>query len=143
MRIVDLNVLLYAINRDSAYHAQIREWWQDAVNSRDEPIGLPWIVLLGFLRLSTNARVFPAPLTTEQASEKVETWLGHPNIKLVRERQAHWSILKRLLGRVGAAGNLTTDAHLAALAISYGAALISCDSDFSRFRELRYESPLR
>jgi toxin-antitoxin system PIN domain toxin len=143
MKIIDLNVLLYAINRDSAHHEQIRDWWENAVNSRDEPLGLPWIVLLSFLRLSTNPRIFPEPLATEQAMEKVEAWLAHPNIKVVRERRAHWNTLKRLLSSTGAAGNLTTDAHLAALAISYGAALVSCDPDFARFRELRYESPLK
>ena len=141
MKIVDLNVPPYAINKDSAHHNQVHEWWEGAVNG-DEPVGLPWIVLLGFLRLSTNPRVFSEPLATEQALERVDAWLSHPNIKLVLERQEHWNTLKRLLGVTGAAGNLTTDAHLSALAIAYGASLVSCDSDFARFRELRYENPL-
>jgi toxin-antitoxin system PIN domain toxin len=142
MKVVDLNVLLYAINKDSVHHTRIHEWWEGAVNG-DEPIGLPWVVLLGFLRLSTHPRVFSKPLAADEAIERVDKWLSHPNVKVVREGQEHWNILKRLLGVTGAAGNLTTDAHLAALAISNGASLISCDADFARFRELRYESPLK
>ncbi len=141
MKIVDLNILLYAINRDSPHHTTVREWWENAV-SDDEPIGLAWVVLLGFLRLATNPKVFPKPLTPEQAIERVETWLSSGNVKILLETDEHWRILTRLLLAAGTAGNLTTDAHLASLAISYGAALVSCDADFGRFAELRWENPL-
>ena len=105
-------------------------------------MGLPWLVLLGFLRLSTSSRVFSNPLTPEQATELVEEWVSHAGVKVVTERDEHWRNLKGYLEQTGTAGNLTTDAHLASLAISYGAALVSCDSDFSRFSELRWENPL-
>jgi toxin-antitoxin system PIN domain toxin len=141
VKIVDLNILLYAINRNSTHHAVVRDWWEKAVSDED-PVGLPWAVLLGFLRLSTNPKVFPNPLTPEQAMEIIDTWLSRANVKIVLETDEHWRILRRLLETTGTAGNLTTDAHLASLAISYGAALASCDADFSRFSELRWESPL-
>jgi predicted nucleic acid-binding protein len=76
------------------------------------------------------------------ALELVETWLAHPNIRIVAEADNHWEILRTLLTEAGTAGNLSSDAHLAALAISRGAVLVSCDSDFSRFRQLRWENPL-
>ena len=66
MRIVDLNVLLYAVNTDSAHHTRVLAWWEAAI-ADDEPIGLAWIVLLGFLRVSTNPRVFPRPLDPDTA----------------------------------------------------------------------------
>jgi toxin-antitoxin system PIN domain toxin len=109
----------------------------------DEPIGLAWVVLLGFLRLSTNHKVFPNPLTTEQATERVRAWLNHTNTKIALETEDHWHILSELLEGTGTAGNLTTDAHLASLAISYGAVLVSFDGDFSRFPRVRWENPLR
>jgi toxin-antitoxin system PIN domain toxin len=140
MKIVDLNVLLYAINRDAAGHEKLRSWWEAAI-SGDEPIGLPWVVILGFLRLATSAQVFPKPLSVDEAIERLDVWLSHPNVRLVHETEEHWRILKEHLGRTGSAGNLTTDAHLAALAISYGATLASCDADFGRFRHLRWENP--
>jgi uncharacterized protein len=140
MRLVDLNVLLYAVNRDASLHAQVRRWWEDALCG-DEPIGLTWIVLLGFLRLTTNARVFARPLDASEALARVETWLNHPNTRIVCETEDHWPILRELLDQAGTAGNLTSDAHLAAIAISLGAKLASCDADFARFRGLRWENP--
>lgn len=140
MKLVDLNVLLYAVNRQSPRHEAVRSWWEAAL-SDDEPIGLSWIVLLGFLRLATNPRVFARPLTDEQAMARVDVWVAHPNVRIVSETPDHWRILKYLLGQAGTAGNLTSDAHLAALAISHGAELISCDRDFARFRGLRWGNP--
>lgn len=141
MKLVDLNVLLYAVNRNATRHEAVRSWWERAL-SDDEPIGLSWIVLLGFLRLATNARVFPQPLTPEQAIARVEVWVTHPKTRLVEETEEHWRILRQLLTETGTAGNLTSDAHLAALSISHGATLVSCDADFGRFPHLRWENPV-
>lgn len=141
MKLVDLNVLLYAINADAPLHERVREWWGRALNG-DEPIGLPWIVLLGFLRLATNPQVFPRPLSPEAAIAKLDAWLAVETTRVVRETDDHWTTLRSLLGEAGTAGNLTTDAHLASLAISHGAVLVSCDGDFARFKGLRWENPL-
>lgn len=141
MKLVDLNVLLYAINADAVHHAPVRGAWERLV-SGDEPVGLPWVVVLGFLRLTTHPQIFPRPLRTDDAIARVEGWLRTGNVRIVGERPEHWEILRGLLAESGSAGNLTTDAHLAALAISHGATLVSCDADFARFRGLRWESPL-
>lgn len=141
MKIVDLNVLLYAVNVNAPHHSRVCHWWEQAVNG-DESVGLPWVVLLGFLRLATNPSVFPRPLDPDAAIGKVDDWLAQANIQMVREKEEHWGILRLLLAESGAAGNLTTDAHLAALAMSHGAALVSCDSDFARFKGLRWENPI-
>jgi hypothetical protein len=140
VKIVDLNVLLYAVNSDAAQHRIVRKWWEDAVNSGDS-IGLPWVVLLGFLRLATSSRVFPRPLAPEAAAARLDAWLNRANILVVREKDDHWETLKALLHGIGTAGNLTTDAHLAALALTHDAVLVSCDHDFARFKGLRWESP--
>jgi hypothetical protein len=142
MKIIDLNVLLYAVNENAVHHARVRRWWEHAINDDDEPLGLAWLVLLGFLRLATNPSVFPHPLDVDTAIGKIDVWLSLDNVRVVREREGHWATLRLLLAEAGAAGNLTTDAHLAALAISHGAVLVSCDNDFSRFKGLRLENPL-
>ena len=141
MKIVDLNVLLYAVNSDSAHHGVVKPAWEEMA-SGDEEIGFAWSVLLGFLRLSTSAAVFPRPLEPDDALGKIDEWLSLPSARVVTETDEHWSILRRLLRDSGTAGNLTTDAHLAALAIGRGAVLVSCDGDFSRFEGLRWENPL-
>jgi len=143
VKIVDLNILLYAVNSEAAQHDRARQWWERAVNDQDDAIGLPWLVVLGFLRLSTNPRVFPRPLSFEAATARVDAWLALDTVRVVREKDGHWNILRSLLAASGAAGNLTTDAHLAALALSHDAVLVSSDADFSRFEGLRLENPLR
>jgi toxin-antitoxin system PIN domain toxin len=142
MKIIDVNVLLYAVNENAHHHRILQQWWEGALGG-DEPIGLCWLVLLAFLRLSTNPRVFPTPLGIEEALARVGAWLSHPNTKLLTETDEHWRILRSLLLETGAAANLTSDAHLAALALEYGAVLTSCDTDFARFPHLRWENPLR
>lgn len=141
MKIVDLNLLLYASNSDAAQHTFARRWWEDTVNG-DELIGLPWIVLLGFLRLATNPRIFPRPLEPFAALEKIDSWLALASVRVVREKDDHWDTLRKLIVAAGTAGNLTTDAHLAALAISHDAILCSSDLDFGRFKGLRWENPM-
>ena len=140
MKLIDLNVLLYAANEDARHHAPVLAWWEQAING-DEPVGLPWIALLGFLRIATHPNIFPRPLDSRTAVGKIDIWLSHDNTRLVHEKDEHWDILRSLLAEAGTAGNLTTDAHLAALAISHGAVLVSCDTDFARFKGLRWENP--
>ena len=141
MKVVDLNVLLYVVNENAPQHRLLLNWWEHAING-DESIGLPWIVLLGFLRIATNPKIFPRPLDPATALGKIHTWLSLGNTSVVREKNEHWDILRTMLGETGTAGNLTTDAHLATLAVSHGAILASCDRDFARFRGLRWENPL-
>ena len=140
MKLVDLNVLLYVVNKDAVHHQASLDWWEETLQG-DEPVGLAWVVLLGFLRLSTNPAIFPSPLDSETALAKLGTWLSLDQARLVRESDDHWHILCGLLAETGSAGNLTTDGHLASLAISHGATLVSFDNDFARFPGLRWESP--
>lgn len=142
MKIVDLNVLLYAVNPDVPQHDRIVEWWEDALNG-DETIGLAWAVVVGFLRVSTNPRIFPDPLPSEDAIAQLDTWLALDVVSLVTETGEQWPMLRALLADAGVAGNLAADAHLAALAVTHGATLVSCDGDFARFGRLRWENPLR
>lgn len=141
MIIPDVNLLLYATNRDAVHHRAARDWWARAL-SEAEPVGLSWIVILGFIRISTNSRLMRSPLDAPRATALVDEWLARPPARLILETERHWDIFKRLLLPLGTAGNLTSDAHLAALAISHGATLCSTDNDFGRFVGLAWENPL-
>ena len=138
---IDLNLLLYAINRDAPHHEAARTWLEEVLGG-SETIALPWSVLLGFLRIATHARVLPNPLTPEQALEVIDGWLDQPNVRVLSPRDDHWRVLRALVVESGTAGNLTTDAHLAALAIENGCELGSSDRDFGRFPRLRWVNPL-
>ena len=141
MKILDLNLLLYAVNRDSAVHRRARTF-VDAAMSGEEMVGIPWVVVLGFLRLATNPRVFPAALSVGKAIDTVDRWFDRPSTTPLNPGERHWEILEHLLRESGTTASLTTDAHLAALAIENGAELCSADTDFARFRGLRWTNPL-
>jgi hypothetical protein len=141
MRIIDVNILLYVVNGDAPEHKTIRPWWDEALLGNDF-IGLAWITLAGFIRIATNPKSFAKPLTAADALDRVDAWLTHPNVRIVYESDRHWKIMRGLLDTVGTAANLTTDAHLAALAITSNATIASCDGDFRRFTTVRWENPL-
>jgi toxin-antitoxin system PIN domain toxin len=140
MILPDVNMLLYAVNSASDQHmAALRALRQGF----DDPRGVAfaWMALLAFLRLSTRRGIFPRPLSVEDALRVIEHWLGHPQAQVVHPGERHAEILGRLLKSAGTAGNLTTDAHLAALAIEHGATVLSFDRDFARFEGVRWTLP--
>lgn len=110
--------------------------------SGDETVGFAWVVLLAFLRLSTNPQIFQRPLSPDRALDVAESWLRQPCVVVVEPGDRHTAVVRRLLAPLGTAGDLVSDAHLAALAIENGAELSSCDTDFSRFAGLRWVDPL-
>lgn len=141
MKILDANLLLYATDARSPRHEAARSWLERALTG-DETIAFAWIVLLAFLRLSTNPHVFVRPLSPDKAFDVVDRWLGQPCVVVASPGDRHAAIVRQLLRSLGTAGNLVSDAHLAALALEHGAELNSCDSDFSRFSGLRWTNPL-
>jgi hypothetical protein len=139
--LVDANVLLYAHHLVAPQHAVARAWLDQQL-SGSARIGMPWLSLLAFIRISTNPRAQAIPETTEGACRQVETWLSRDNVWIPEPGPRHADILFRLLRAAGARGNLTSDAHLAALAIEHGLTICSADIDFARFQGVRWMNPL-
>ena len=140
MKLVDANVLLYAVNSSEPRHADARAWL-DGELSKGAPVGFSWLVLLAFLRLSTRAGLFPRPLPVDGALARARGWVEQPSAVVVEPTSRHLDLLAGLLGEVGAGGNLVSDAHLAALALEHGATVVTYDSDFGRFAGVRWERP--
>jgi uncharacterized protein len=141
VKLPDVNLLLYAVDEGSAWHEPARTWVEERL-SGTETLALTWVVLLAFIRLTTSPRVFQSPLSTSEALDLVDSWLAQPCVTVAHPTSRHAAVLRDLLEPLGTAGNLTTDAHLAALAIEHGAELCSTDRDFSRFAGLRWADPL-
>jgi toxin-antitoxin system PIN domain toxin len=139
--VVDVNLLLYAVIDGFSEHPRTREWWEATLNSTSE-VGLTGPTVFGFLRISTNPRVLASPLPIEEATRQVTDWLAQPNVQFLHPGPRHFEIAFELLHNVGTAGNLTTDAQLAAFAVEHDADLYSNDADFGRFRGLRWTNPL-
>ncbi|MBA2497726.1 MAG: type II toxin-antitoxin system VapC family toxin [Acidimicrobiia bacterium] len=140
MRLVDANVLLHAVNTDAAEHTAARRWLEASLNGL-EPVGFAWVVLLAFLRIGTRPGILPTALTVDEAGGYVEGWLAQPPAVVVHPTTRHLGVLRGLLAGTGSAGNLTSDAHLAALAVEHDAEVWSFDRDFGRFVGLRWRHP--
>lgn len=141
MKVLDANLLLYAVDERSPQHERARGWLEETL-SATETVGLAWIALLAFVRVSTRSSVFEKPLEVGAALDLVDGWLAQGCTTVVGPSSRHNAVLRELLEPVGAGGNLTSDAHLAAITIEHGAELFSCDRDFARFNGLRWRNPL-
>jgi len=139
--LVDVNLLVYACNAEADQHAASRAWL-DGQLSGETRVGLPWVSLLGFLRIATNARAFRTPLTMTSAWQQVTDWLSVETAWTPAPTERHAAVLGKLLTLPGVHGNLVPDADLAALAIEHGLTLCSTDGDFARFPELSWRNPL-
>jgi toxin-antitoxin system PIN domain toxin len=140
MILPDVNVLVHAHNSDAAVHLRAREWWNSCL-SGPEGVGLAWATLLGFVRLTTSRRVVSRPLAVREVTSLIESWLDLPHVHLAVPSDKHFTRLRIELDRLGTAGNLTTDAHLAVLAMERGYVLCTTDTDFARFPGLRWINP--
>jgi uncharacterized protein len=142
MILPDVNILIHAHNSDSPVHERARAWW-DARLAGAEGIGLSWVTMLGFVRICTHRRVLDRPLRVTDVLDRLRSWLSLPHVHVPEPSDRHFDLLADLLGKLGVAGNLTTDAHLAALAIDRGYVLVSTDSDFARFPGLKWLNPMQ
>ena len=141
MILPDVNLLIHAYHAGSPVHARARAWWEETL-STPAPVGLPWAVVLGFIRIATHPGILRNPLGADVACQHAEAWLAQPQVIFLHPGERHAGILFDLLRHLGTAGNLTTDAHLAALAIEHQAELHSTDADFARFPGLRWSNPI-
>lgn len=141
MILIDANLLIYATNRDAPRHAAARAWLEEVL-SGDTEVGLAWVVLLAFVRITTHPSIMERPLATEVALSYVDDWLAQPLVRPIAPSEAHWPILRTLLHATGSGGNLTSDAHLAAMALEHGAEIYSADYDFQRFPGVTHVNPL-
>lgn len=140
MKIPDLNVLVHALNPQSDEHEASRLWLERGLTG-GATVGFSWLVLVGVVRVTTMRSLFEHPLTAREATDWVAEWLEQPPAVVLNPGVRHVEVMASLLDAAGRAGNLTNDAHLAALALEHRAEIVTFDSDFSRFPGVRWERP--
>ena len=141
MILPDVNLLVYAHNLRVPQHSKALAWWERCLQGQ-EGVAMAWVVIQGFVRITTHPKIFQNPLPLADALSRVEEWLSLPHVQIVHPPQSHFQTWSYQLLNLGSAGNLTTDAHLAALAIERGLILHTTDADFSRFPGLKWKNPL-
>jgi toxin-antitoxin system PIN domain toxin len=141
MIVPDTNLLIYAHDLTAPAHGVARKWWEDAL-SGTEPVGVPWVVVLAFVRLMTHPTLSENPMTVEQARQCVEGWLEQPVCRVLPTGPGTVDRFFDLLRRSGAGGNRCTDALIAAAAEENGGTVYSSDRDFDRFEGIRWQNPL-
>jgi toxin-antitoxin system PIN domain toxin len=141
VKLVDANVLIYAVNSDAVHHERSKRWLESALSGTGT-VGITWGVLLAFLRITTRRGIFERPLAVDDAVNYVDSWLQQPSVELIVPGPNHWTMLRTLIVTSGTAGNLTSDAHLAAHALEGGWTLVSTDHDFRRFSGLNVLNPV-
>lgn len=139
--IVDANILLYATDESAREHTRARQWWEQQLSGTTR-VGLPWASLLAFLRISTHPRASRNPMSGPQAWALIEQWLARDVVWLPNPTIRHAQTMAALVERYRVAANLVPDAHLAALAIEHGVPIVSADTDFARFNEVRWINPV-
>ncbi|GAB18996.1 hypothetical protein GOEFS_073_00150 [Gordonia effusa NBRC 100432] len=132
MILVDANILIYTVNNDAAQQNRCKSWLIDELSS-GRPVGLPWVSLLAFIRVTTHQRIFATPLEPTQALGVIDSWLALPNVSTPEPGPRHFELMRGLLEGAGTAGNLTNDAYLAALTLELGGKIATLDRDFARF----------
>ena len=137
----DINLLLYAYDADSPFHEKAAAWWTGCLSGTD-PVGVVHAVLFGFVRVGTSPRAFHRPMTPSEAAGHVRAWLGQPVVQVLETGPRHVDEVLDLLQGVGTAGNLVTDAQIAAVAIEHNATVHTSDADFVRFTGVRWFNPI-
>lgn len=139
--LLDANILLLATDESSPMHAAAYDWLNSRMNGSSR-IGFPWATLTAFLRIATNPRVYPNPLSSEDAWDLVAGWIHASPAWIPQPTDAHADVLGGLIRKYQLTANLIPDAHLAALAVEHGVEIVSADTDFARFTEVRWINPL-
>jgi hypothetical protein len=138
---IDVNILLYASDESSSFHAKAAELL-DRLARGPDLLYLFWPVLMGYLRMSTHPALFPRPLSVDIATVNVGQLLGLPHARAVGEGDDFWQAYGAVTAGVVVRGNLVSDAHLVALMRENGVGTLwSHDRDFRKFEAVRVRDP--
>jgi toxin-antitoxin system PIN domain toxin len=142
--VVDTNVMVYAADADSPFHATCNRWLQEQRRGPGAWYST-WPVLYEFMRVTTHPRVLRRPWVAPAAWEFVTALLASPGFGVLVQTQRHADVAAALFAEYpDLSGNLLHDAHTAVLMREHGITRICTrDTDFHRFPFLQVIDPLR
>ncbi len=141
--LIDSNILIYAKMDSMPEHASVAAWLERAISDRSTTISVCETSLLSFLRVATNRRVFNPTLPVKEAEQFIESLLSCPNVNLIATSPTHYIEVTNLMEKYDLKGNLVMDIHLAVLAQSIGATVVTRDADFVKIPYLKTLNPVK
>jgi len=143
MFVIDTNILVYAVDKDSPYHDVCRSRI-DGWRRGSAAWFLTWGICYEFLRVVTHPRVFRRPLTGEKAWGFIAALRASPSLDMLLPTERHGEVVAEVLGRVPhLAGNIWHDAATATLMLEHGIRQVyTRDMDFHRFPFVEPLDPL-
>jgi len=144
MLVVDTNILVYAADADSPFHAACREWLERQ-RVRPDAWYVTWSILYEFLRVTTHPRVMRRPWLAPTAWDFVVALLASPGLAVLVPTSRHAEVAGQLIAELPhIAGNMLHDAHTAVLMREHGIRQVCTrDNDFHEFPFLEVIDPLR
>lgn len=144
MLVVDTNVLVYAADADSPFHAPCGGWLARQ-RARPDAWYTTWPIVYEFLRVTTHPRVMRRPWSVTVAWQFVTALLASPGLTVLVQTQRHAEVAADVIAESPyLAGNLLHDTHTAILMREHGVRRICTrDTDFSRFPFLEVVDPVR
>jgi toxin-antitoxin system PIN domain toxin len=143
MILLDNDILIYALTTALPQHNQARAWLSAALKNSYHPIAISITSILGFIRITTNPKIFKLPLSIIEVQKRLLPLLAHSNVRVVNPTKDHFEKVLITMRDNNLKDDDTMDAHLAVLALSLGAKLATNDKSFARFSGLRLINPLR
>jgi toxin-antitoxin system PIN domain toxin len=137
----DANLLLYASDERSDYHARARDF-MNKVATGEDLVYLFWPTVIAYLRIATHPAIFERPLRPVDAAANIEQLLGLPNVQTVGEQERFWSSFRQAAREADARGNLVPDAQIVGLMLENGVRTIwTHDRDYRRFSAIETRDP--
>ena len=134
MVLIDTNILLNSVNRDSFHHEESRDCL-DAVANGSERWCMTWSIMYEFLRVATHPRVFQRPLDLNKAHSFLSNLFESNTFCFLSETDEHQMVLRTCLNELPRLqGNILHDLHIAVIMREHAVEdIITRDKDFRLF----------
>jgi uncharacterized protein len=131
----DVNVWLALTVAEHVHHAAATQWFE---TPEHEQIAFCRVTQMGFLRLLTNPRVMAdAALAPERAWNLLDTLLRDSRIFFSAEPLDLETFFRDSTRRRQRGVNFWTDAYLSAFASAAGFTLVTFDTGYARYKDIR------
>ncbi|MDD5673372.1 MAG: PIN domain-containing protein [Chitinivibrionales bacterium] len=138
---LDTNILLYASDARSQFHARAKRLLNDLLLG-ENIVYLFWETVHGYIRIATHHSVFASPLSPAEASSNIHNLIVHPLVEMIGANTQSWEIYQRLSRELNVCGNLVPDAVLASVLEANGIKILyTNDRDFWKFPFLQPNNP--